>query len=140
MKSALSSFFIGVLFALGLGLAGMTQPQKVVSFLDIFGNWDPSLVFVMVGAIGVHFVLFKLILKRKTPLFSHTFHMPHKSNLDRKLMIGAALFGLGWGLVGYCPAPALTALASFTLQPFIFVLSMLLGMVAHKIFTAKAKL
>ena len=140
MKSALSSFLIGVLFALGLGLAGMTQPQKVVSFLDIFGNWDPSLIFVMIGAIGVHFILFKMITKRKTPVLTDCFHIPNKSSLDKKLIIGAALFGLGWGLVGYCPAPAVTALATMTLQPFIFVLSMLLGMVIYKFFAAKAKI
>lgn len=140
MKSAFSSFLIGVLFALGLGLSGMTQPQKVVSFLDIFGNWDPSLIFVMIGAIGVHFILFKIIIKRKAPVLSDCFHIPNKTKLDKKLTLGAALFGLGWGLVGYCPAPAVTALATMTIQPFIFILSMLLGMVAYNFLAAKAKI
>ncbi len=128
MKSALASFVVGLIFALGLGVGGMTQPGKVVGFLDIFGNWDPSLIFVMVGALIVHSVLYRIIRKRNSPLLSEKFHIPTRRDIDKDLAIGAALFGIGWGLAGFCPAPAITSMASLNLKPFIFVASMLLGM------------
>jgi uncharacterized membrane protein YedE/YeeE len=128
MKEVVSSFLIGVLFALGLGIAGMTLPERVVSFLDLFGNWNPSLAVVMLGALAVHAVSYRLIMKRRSPLFALKFELPAKILLDRRLLLGAAIFGLGWGLGGYCPAPALTALASFTLNPILFVTSMIVGM------------
>lgn len=129
MRTSLSSFGVGLLFALGLGLAGMTRPENVVSFLDILGAWNPSLIFVMAGALAVHMFLFRVIIKRKSPLFASKFRIPNRREIDRELLIGAMLFGIGWGLVGYCPAPALTALASISMAPFLFAASLLLGMI-----------
>ena len=128
MKSLVSSLLIGFLFAIGLGVSGMTKPEKVVSFLDIFGNWDPSLICVMGGALLVHILLNKLIMKRSTPVFSSKFHIPNRRDINSKLIIGSTLFGIGWGLVGYCPAPAITSLSSMTLNPIVFVISLLVGM------------
>lgn len=128
MKDALAAFVVGFIFALGLGISGMTQPSKVVSFLDLFGNWDPSLIFVMGGAIAVHFVAYKLIRKRSSPLLSSAWHVPTKREITPALVIGSVLFGIGWGLGGYCPGPALTALASFDERPAVFIFSMLVGM------------
>lgn len=132
MITLLTSLVVGFIFAIGLGVSGMTQPQKVVGFLDLFGTWDPSLIFVMAGAIAVHFVTYKLIRKRKSPLFAADWQVPAKKDITPALVIGATLFGVGWGLAGYCPGPAITSLASFEQRPFIFVASMLVGMILFK--------
>jgi uncharacterized membrane protein YedE/YeeE len=132
MKTQLSSFLVGLIFALGLGLAGMTQPQKVIGFLNIFSQWDPSLLFVMGGALVTHSILYRLIRRRTSPLFASQWHVPTKTDLTPQLMVGAALFGLGWGLGGYCPAPAITSLASGSLKPFAFVGTMLIGMLMYR--------
>ncbi len=132
MKQGLAAFVVGFIFAIGLGVSGMTQPSKVVGFLDLFGNWDPSLIFVMVGAIALHSVTYKLIRKRKSPLLAVDWQVPSKKNLSPALIIGAILFGIGWGLAGYCPGPAVTSMASFQLQPWLFVGAMLLGMLLFK--------
>lgn len=124
----LVSFGVGFLFALGLGVAGMTQPQKVVGFLDLFGNWDPSLIFVMIGAIAVHFISYLFAKKRSSPLLSTQWHLPTRRELTPSLMVGAGLFGVGWGLGGFCPGPAFTTLASLEARPVVFVISMLVGM------------
>lgn len=128
MKNALSAFAVGVLFALGLGVSGMTQPHKVIGFLDVFGNWDPSLLFVMGGAVGVHWLAYRLILKRPAPLLSPKWHVPNKKEITPALVIGALLFGIGWGIAGYCPGPALTSLATVQTKPMVFVGSMIVGM------------
>ncbi len=127
-KNNLVSFTVGFIFAIGLGVSGMTQPTKVVGFLDVFGNWDPSLMFVMMGAISFHFILFKIIIKRKSPLLDSQWHIPNQKKMTPALIIGAVLFGIGWGLGGFCPGPAITSLASFETSPFIFVISMIAGM------------
>lgn len=127
-KPDLSSFAVGFLFAIGLGVSGMTQPKKVIGFLDLFGEWDPSLIFVMLGAILVHLVLYRIIRKRNAPLFSESWHIPTKKEITRRLIVGSLIFGLGWGIAGYCPGPALVSLATFTLRPALFVLFMLIGM------------
>lgn len=140
MKNAVAALAVGFVFALGLGLSGMTQPQKVIGFLDLFGNWDPSLIFVMVGAIAVHFVTYKLIRRRTSPLLSAHWHVPTKKDITPALVIGAFIFGVGWALGGFCPGPAVTSLASFNKTPFIFVISMLVGMVLFRIVDKKLKL
>jgi hypothetical protein len=140
MKNSLTSLFVGFLFALGLGLSGMTQPQKVVGFLDVFGNWDPSLMFVMIGAISVHFILYKVIRRRKSPLFSMDWQVPSKKEITPALVLGAFIFGIGWGLGGYCPGPAITSLASFEGRPLIFVISMLIGMLLFNLMDKKLKI
>jgi uncharacterized membrane protein YedE/YeeE len=137
MKNGLAALVVGFVFAIGLGISGMTQPQKVVGFLDLFGNWDPSLIFVMVGGIIVHFLTYKLIRKRKSPLLSTAWHVPTKKEITPALVIGSVLFGIGWGLGGFCPGPAVTSLASFESKPLIFVLSMLVGMFLFRLVDKK---
>ncbi len=124
----LVAFLCGVLFALGLGVAGMTRPAKVLAFLDVSGRWDPSLAFVMVGAIAVHAVLVRVILRRREPMLAPAFSLPTRRDIDARLLVGAAIFGVGWGLAGLCPGPALTLLASGKTAAVSFVLAMLTGM------------
>lgn len=118
----------GILFGVGLVLSGMTQPSKVVGFLDFFGNWDPSLAFVMGGAVLINVVLFRMISKRKRPLFAEKFHLPTRKDIDWRLVAGGALFGIGWGMAGYCPGPAITSMVSLQTPAFIFVIAMAAGM------------
>lgn len=134
MKNAVTAFWVGVLFAVGLGLSGMTQPQKVIGFLDLFGAWDPSLLFVMGGAVGVHFFAYRWSLQRTSPLFSAKWHLPTKKEITPSLIIGSFLFGIGWGIAGYCPGPALTSLVTFGRQPILFVVSMITGMYLFRLF------
>ena len=127
----------GLLFGAGLVLSGMTLPDKVIGFLNPFsGAWDPSLGLVMVGAIGVHAVLMRVILKRSTPLVDTKFHLPTRKDIDPKLIGGAALFGIGWGLGGVCPGPGLVGAASLASPLLLFVGGLALGMgifrVTHK--------
>lgn len=139
MKNKLAALVVGFIFALGLGVSGMTQPQKVVGFLDLFGNWDPSLIFVMAGSIIVHFITYKFIRKRNSPLLSAKWHVPTKKDITLSLVLGSFLFGIGWGLGGFCPGPAVTSLASFEQKPFLFVISMLVGMYVFKFMDKKFK-
>ncbi len=136
----MAALAVGFVFALGLGISGMTQPQKVVGFLDLFGAWDPSLIFVMVGAILVHFVTYKLIRRRTSPLFSVQWHVPTKKDITPALVAGAVLFGVGWGLGGFCPGPAMTSLGSLEGKPVVFVISMLAGMYLFRLVDSKLKL
>jgi uncharacterized membrane protein YedE/YeeE len=131
-RQVIVSFLSGALFAAGLGVAGMTNPAKVMAFLDVTGAWDPSLAFVMVGAIAVYAVAFRLAIRRPAPLLAEAFSLPKKGDLDAPLIAGAALFGAGWGLAGYCPGPAITSLATGAPGVFLFVASMLAGMVIHR--------
>lgn len=129
----LLQFAIGLIFGLGLLLSGMSNPAKVLNFLDLggigAGTWDPSLAFVMAGAVAVTFAGFNFVLKRSQPLFSETFHLPTKSEIDRRIILGPAIFGVGWGLAGFCPGPALTALGFGSKAAVLFVAAMLSGMV-----------
>lgn len=129
-----SAFFAGLIFAVGLALSGMTQPHKVIGFLDLFGDWDPSLIFVMIGAIVVHAVSYRLIRRRATPLLESEFHWPKENRITGRLVIGAILFGVGWGLGGFCPGPALVSLGSFEMRPLIFTVSMIAGIGLFKLF------
>lgn len=122
------AFVSGLIFALGLGLGGMTQPQNILAFLDITGDWNPSLIFVMVGAILVHGLSYQFIKHRPSPLLDSTFKLPTNKIVDRRLVIGSAIFGTGWGLSGYCPGPGLTSVFSGQSSTLIFVVSMLAGM------------
>jgi len=131
MKGLVTSFVSGVVFALGLGISGMTRPVKVIGFLDFFGAWDASLAFVIVGAIAVYFVAYRFSRTMPSPLLAPDFSLPKRSDLDSKLVLGAAIFGVGWGLSGFCPGPALTSLASGAPAVMIFVAAMVLGMHAH---------
>ena len=131
MKQLLSAWFGGFIFAIGLGLSGMTDANKVIGFLNLAGDWDPSLAFVMVGAISVHLAFYKWGLKRETPLFSAQFYIPTRQDIDPKLLGGAALFGVGWGMGGFCPGPGLVSSAGLGTAALVFTGSMLLGMVLH---------
>ena len=118
----------GILFALGLGISGMTEPAKVLGFLDVGGRWDPSLALVMIGAIGVHAPLARAILRRRAPVLAPAFALPPRGPVDARLLVGAAVFGIGWGLAGLCPGPAVTVVASGRPIALAFVGTMLLGM------------
>jgi uncharacterized membrane protein YedE/YeeE len=115
----------------------MTNPNKVLNFLNIAGNWDPSLIFVMMGALAVAFVSFKWILKRPAPIFAESFHISRKSSLDKPLILGAAIFGIGWGMSGYCPGPAVTGLGLLSFESVIMVIAIYLGFFACNRFFEK---
>lgn len=138
MKPNLTALVAGAMFGVGLAISGMTLPSKVVGFLDFTGKWDASLMFVMGGAIVVHFVALRLIRRRAAPLFDTKFHLPTRMDLDPRLIGGAALFGVGWGLGGYCPGPGLVTAASGAPSALVFVGGMTLGMLAEHA-TARAR-
>lgn len=131
MKQNLSAFVVGLIFAVGLGISGMTQPQKVIGFLDLTA-WNPSLIFVMVGAILVHAAVYPLVRRRPSPLLAESFQVPSRREISPSLLAGAFLFGLGWGIGGYCPGPAITSLSSGTYQVLLFVAMMLIGMLVYR--------
>ena len=128
-KSNIASFICGILFSIGLGISGMTQPQKVIGFLDVFGEWDLSLAFVMFGAV-LSYLILQLWIQRNfsIPVLGGSFQIASRKDLDRSLIIGALLFGSGWGLGGYCPGPAITSLGSGSLNALLFVVAMGIGM------------
>lgn len=127
MMQPLVSLMAGLVFGLGLAIAEMTNPLKVLAFLDLAGDWDPSLAFVMGGAVTVTAVAFRFVLRRKVPFCGERFHLPTLTQIDRKLLVGAALFGIGWGLAGYCPGPALATALSGNHETWLFVPAMLAG-------------
>lgn len=136
MKS-LVAFVVGIIFALGLGISGMTQTHVVRGFLDVTGDWNYSLMGVMAGAIIVHSLFFYFIKKRSAPLLDSKFHLPKRKDLDARLIFGAALFGIGWGWAGICPGPGIVALISGNINIIIFVVFMLIGMGIFKMFENK---
>lgn len=133
--SLLLSLVTGALFGLGLAIAGMLNPTKVVAFLDITGNWDPSLAFVMGAGLVVNLIGWQIAKRRTQPIFESRFHLPQASQIDRRLLIGSALFGIGWGLAGLCPGPAITSLAFLDSDAVIFFIAMAAGLlVSRRIF------
>ena len=126
---ALASFVCGLMFGFGLLISGMTQPSKVLGFLDIFGRWDPTLAFVMAAALMVSGVGFALVRQRRRPVLATQHLWPTRADIDRPLVVGSVLFGIGWGLVGLCPGPALVNLASLMPSVMVFVLAMASGMI-----------
>ena len=134
MRQYIAALTAGLLFGLGLTLSRMVDPAKVLSFLDIAGNWDPSLALVLAGATGTAAIGFPLILgRRATPLFAETFSLPAARDIDLRLIAGAAIFGVGWGLVGLCPGPALAALSLAFWPVAIFVVAMFAGMAVFEL-------
>ena len=129
----ISEFVVGLLFGLGLMLSGMTDPSKVIGFLDLFGNWDPSLAFVIGGAIAVGFFAFALAKKRTTSFLGGALHLPKSNHIDRRLVVGSLVFGAGWGLAGFCPGPALVSMAAGQDKALVFVLAMVFGMIAYEV-------
>ncbi len=132
MARALGGLIAGLLFGLGLSISGMINPAKVIGFLDIAGEWDPSLAFVMLGGVAVTAIGYRMVLRRGQPLFEPSFALPTRRDIDPSLLLGAGLFGVGWGLGGYCPGPALAGLGFGSTETLAFVAAMLVGMVAAR--------
>ena len=123
----------GLVFGIGLNLSGMTDPGKVISFLDLAGTWDPSLAFVMAGAVLVGLCTFPFVGGRQKPVLGDAFHLPTSTAIDRRLILGSLTFGVGWGLAGYCPGPVLASLFNGRAKPILFLVAMLAGMGIYEI-------
>jgi uncharacterized membrane protein YedE/YeeE len=132
MARHLASLLAGLLLGLGLAVSGMSHPEKVLGFLDLAGQWDPSLLFVLGGAVGVSALTFHFILRRPRPRFAARFHLPVAQDIDRPLLLGAVLFGIGWGIGGYCPGPAIAMLAAPNWETWVFLPAMLGGALLHQ--------
>ncbi|MEQ9326540.1 MAG: YeeE/YedE family protein [Rhodospirillales bacterium] len=133
----LSGFVSGLLFGVGLLISGMINPAKVLGFLDVAGTWDPTLAFVMAGALAVSVVAYRVSKAMRRPLFDIRFHLPTAKMVDPPLVAGAVIFGIGWGLVGFCPGPALAGLGSLNQSVLIFVAAMIAGMAIWAMFDRK---
>ncbi|MFW2354929.1 DUF6691 family protein [Hydrogenophaga sp.] len=129
----ITEFFVGLLFGLGLLLSGMTDPAKVLGFLDLFGTWDPSLAFVMGGAIAVGFFAFALARQRTTSFLGGALHLPKSTQIDKRLVLGGLTFGAGWGLAGFCPGPGIVSMASGEVKAAVFVAAMVVGMALYEV-------
>ncbi|MGK7912470.1 MAG: DUF6691 family protein [Synechococcus sp.] len=132
MKQKAIALLCGLIFGFGLSLSQMIDRERVLGFLDVAGAWDPTLLFVLGGAVGVTLIAFRFILPLPHPLLSHRFYLPSKTAIDRPLLIGAGLFGIGWGISGYCPGPGITALALGIWNPVIFILSAIGGSLTYR--------
>lgn len=138
MKPGIFAFLIGILFSIGLGVSQMTNPSKIINFLDITGSWDPSLAFVMGGALSVYLLGYKLLLpKRSKSVLGGDFQIPTKKNIDPQLIIGSIVFGIGWALAGFCPGPGITAIVTGQEHVVTFVISMSLGVLIYHILFKK---
>lgn len=131
-RITLAALLSGALFGLGLAVSGMTDPQRILGFLDVSGDFDPALLFVLGGAVLTTLVLFRFVLRRPAPVLAERFQIPALKQIDRPLLLGAALFGIGWGLAGYCPGPVLVGLGVLSPEALWFVPAMLLGMYLHR--------
>lgn len=134
MKRVLVALLSGALFGLGLALARMTDPRVILGFLDVAGDFDPSLAFVLGGAVGVGLAATPLILRRGKPLLDEDFKLPLSQAVDRPLVLGSAIFGIGWGLAGYCPGPALVGFAAGIPSAWVLVPAMIVGALLHRLF------
>jgi uncharacterized membrane protein YedE/YeeE len=132
------TFLIGILFGTGISMSGMANPAKVINFFDIAGTWDPSLGFVMGGAVVVAFIGYRLVLRRPTPVFEPSFDIPQNRRLDARLLTGASIFGVGWGIAGFCPGGALPALGTLNADVVIFVAALIAGMLVTRALSDRA--
>ena len=132
MKALASALGAGFLFGIGLWVSGMANPKKVLGFLDVTGDWDASLMLVMAGAVAIALVGFRFVLSRPKPIVSEKFELPTRRDIDLPLIAGSAIFGIGWGIAGYCPGPALTALATLSTESIVFVAAMIVGGLAQR--------
>ncbi|MFB2836092.1 DUF6691 family protein [Floridanema evergladense] len=137
MKEKLIALLSGVLFGLGLGLSQMIDRDRVLGFLDVTGAWDSTLLFVLGGAVTVTVIAFRFVLQLPHPIFADAFNLPSKKDIDKPLVIGAAIFGIGWGIAGYCPGPSITALVLGIWNPILFVVAFIIGSLAFKNFSVK---
>lgn len=126
-RQLLLALVAGLIFGIGLAIGGMVNPKKVIDFLDVAGNWDPTLLCVLGGALTVTLIGYRLVLKRAQPLFGSDFRLPTRTDIDARLVAGSAVFGIGWGLVGFCPGPAIAALGLGSIKPVVFVIAMSAG-------------
>ena len=132
----LSAFCIGLIFGLGIAVSGMINPAKVLNFFDLAGTWDPSLAFVMVGALGVTFPGYRLVFKRPAPVMEQGFQLPDTRVIDRRLVLGSATFGIGWGIAGFCPGGALPALGTGRADVFLFIAALIGGLLLARLLQA----
>jgi len=132
-KFSLAALLSGALFGLGLAMSGMTDPRRVLGFLDVFGDFDPTLMFVLGGAVGTTMALFRVVLRRERPVLAGSFQLSSLRQVDRRLVAGAALFGIGWGAAGYCPGPAIAGLGIGSAEALWFVPAMLAGLALHRV-------
>lgn len=123
----LMGYIAGLIFGLGLTISGMTDPARVLGFLDIAGAWDPTLIFVLGGAVATNFIGYRLVLRRLHPIFGERFQLPTRQDLDSRLIVGASLFGIGWGLSGYCPGPAFASISGLSAPLFAMLVTMVMG-------------
>lgn len=128
----------GLLVGFGLTLSQMTDRERVLGFLDVAGAWDPTLIFVLGGAVGVTLLAFRFVLRMPQPLLSNDWHLPTRQDIDRPLILGSAIFGIGWGIAGYCPGPAITALTLGAWSPVLFLVSMAVGSLAYRQISLRA--
>ncbi|MGX9720827.1 DUF6691 family protein [Stenotrophomonas acidaminiphila] len=133
LRTVLAALLAGALFGLGLAVSGMTDPQRILGFLDVAGAFDPTLLFVLGGAVGTTMLLFRFVLRRPAPLLAERFWIPEPRGVDARLLAGAGVFGVGWGLAGYCPGPALVGLGVLSPEALWFVPAMLAGMALHRL-------
>jgi len=139
LKPNLASLLAGLIFGFGLALSGMTHPEKVLNFLDMAGSWDASLLFVLGGAVGVTVVTFRFILRSGKPLLANKFIFTEETRIDRPLILGATLFGIGWGISGYCPGPAIALIAAPNWELLAFLPAMIAGAYLHKLIEQQTK-
>jgi len=132
-KFSFAALLSGALFGLGLAMSGMTDPRRVLGFLDVFGDFDPTLAFVLGGAVATTTLLFRFVLRRGSPVLADTFQLSNLKHVDARLLGGAALFGIGWGIAGYCPGPALAGLGIGSTEALWFVPAMLAGILLHRL-------
>lgn len=137
MAKHIVGLLTGLIFGFGLALSGMTQPEIVLGFLDVAGRWNPSLLFVLGGAVGVTAISFRFILRRKKPVLDSRYYFSDEAHVDRSLVSGAVLFGVGWGIGGYCPGPAVTLIAAPSWELWAFLPAMLLGIFLQKFWAAR---
>jgi uncharacterized protein len=139
MKQNLMALFAGVIFGLGLGLSQMIDRDRVLGFLDVAGRWDPTLLFVLGGAVAVTIVAFRFVLRMPHPIFGNQFQIPTRNDIDRPLVLGAAIFGIGWGIAGYCPGPGIVALILGVWNPILFLLAFLAGSLTYRWYQTRPK-
>lgn len=137
MNRIIIALLSGIIFGLGLSLSQMVNPNKVLAFLDIAGDWDPSLAFVMIGALAFAMPAFRWIRKRQQPLLEDGFHITHKTAIDKPLLWGAAIFGIGWGMSGYCPGPAVASLGFGSVEALVMIVSIYAGFFSERFFAKK---